>query len=218
MSRTRVKVCGVTSESDLETVVAAGADAVGVICDVPVDTPREVSVERASELLEAVPPFATGVLVTMPDGLEAAIELVDRIDPDAVQIHDGLEASELADLRSSVDPDVLVAVDADEPATARSYDDVVDALVIDTADEEGGGGTGRTHDWDRTRAVAADLESPLVLAGGLEPDNVETAVRTVEPFAVDVASGVEADGGVKDEAAVESFVERATNAHRAVEP
>ncbi|SDQ87098.1 phosphoribosylanthranilate isomerase [Natronobacterium texcoconense] len=218
MSRPRVKICGVTTESNLEIVVAAGADAVGITCDVPVDTPREVSVERATELADAVPPFVTAVLVTMPDDVAHAVELVETVDPDAVQIHDGLEPDELETVRSQTGADVLYAVDADDPAEAKRYDGVVDALVIDSVDEDGGGGTGETHDWDRTREVADDLESPLVLAGGLTPDNVANAVETVEPFAVDVASGVEAEGGVKDDAAVESFVERATTASRTVEP
>ncbi|SFC73685.1 phosphoribosylanthranilate isomerase [Halobiforma haloterrestris] len=219
-ARTRTKICGLTNERDLETAVEAGADAVGVVCDVPVETPREVSVERAKRLVDAVPPFVTAVLVTMPDDPGAAIDLVETVEPDAVQLHGGFAAGDLGYLRSRVDAAVLYAVDADEPDAASTYDDVVDALVVDTADEDGGGGTGETHDWDRTRAVAADLESPLILAGGLTPDNVAAAVRTVDPFAVDVASGVEATGGEKDADAVRSFVERAANAtaERRVEP
>ncbi|EMA47087.1 phosphoribosylanthranilate isomerase [Halobiforma nitratireducens] len=210
-ARTRTKICGLTNERDLETAVDAGADAVGIVCDVPVDTPREVSVERAAALAAAAPPFVTAVLVTMPDDPGAAIELVDRVEPDAVQLHGEFPPGDLGYLRSRVDAAVLYAVDADEPDAATRYDDVVDGFVVDTADEDGGGGTGETHDWERTRAAARDLASPLILAGGLEPDNVAAAVKTVEPFAVDVASGVEATGGEKDPTAVRSFVERVAN-------
>ncbi|ELZ17219.1 phosphoribosylanthranilate isomerase [Haloterrigena salina JCM 13891] len=215
---TRVKICGLTNEDDLETAVAAGADALGIICDVAVDTPREVAVERARELVDAAPPFVTTVLVTMPSGPERAIELADEIEPDAIQFHGSIRLGDLAYLRANVDAKLLLAVDADDAVRAETYDDLVDGLLVDTPAADGGGGTGETHDWDQTRVATADLESPLILAGGLTPDNVADAVRTVEPFAVDVASGVEAEGGVKDPTAVRSFVDRAKNAQRTAEP
>ncbi|MBZ6494091.1 phosphoribosylanthranilate isomerase [Natrinema longum] len=215
---TRVKICGLTSESDLAAAIDAGADAVGIICDVSVDTPREVSIEQATALAAATPPFVTSVLVTMPADPEAAIELVDEIEPDAIQIHSELCAGDLAYLRANLETELLLAVDADDPTAAQAYDDIVDALLVDTVSEDGGGGTGRTHDWDRTRLAIEDLESPLILAGGLTPANVGDAVRTVEPFAVDVASGVEERGGVKDVDAIRSFVDRAKNARKPVEP
>ena len=214
---TRVKVCGVTREVDLRTVAEAGADAVGVVCDVPVETPREVSLDRAAALLAAAPPFLTTVLVTMPSSPDAAIDLVDAVEPDAVQVHGGLDTDDLATVRAVVAADVLVAVDADDVSRAQSLDGVADGLLVDSVDEAGGGGTGETHDWERTREAATNVASPVILAGGLTPENVAEAVRTVEPFAVDVASGVEASGGVKDAAAVDAFVERAKTARHAEE-
>ncbi|AGB31062.1 phosphoribosylanthranilate isomerase [Natrinema pellirubrum DSM 15624] len=215
---TRVKICGLTDEADLEAAIDAGADAVGIICDVSVDTPREVSIERATALAAATPPFVTSVLVTMPDGPADAIELVEEIEPDAIQIHSDIRPGDLAYLRANLEAELLLAVDADDAATAETYDEIVDGLLVDTGSAEGGGGTGRTHDWDRTRTATADLESPLILAGGLTPENVGDAVRTVAPFAVDVASGVEERGGVKDHEAVRSFVDRAKTARKRAEP
>lgn len=211
-SRTRVKVCGLTNEDDLETAVDAGADAVGTICDVPVDTPREVDRDRAQELVAATPPFVTSVLVTMPTDVSETIDLVETVEPDALQLHGTVEPDALETIRSSVDPTLLLAVDADDLATAERYDEAVDGFVVDTTDEEGAGGTGETHDWDLTRAAGKRLESPVILAGGLTPENVADAIETVDPFAVDVASGVEREGGVKDPDAVTAFVERATAA------
>ncbi|MFC7216438.1 phosphoribosylanthranilate isomerase [Saliphagus sp. GCM10025334] len=205
---TRVKICGLTRETDVEAAVDAGADAVGVVSDVPIDTPREVAPERAAELLGAAPPFVTTVLVTMPTGPERAIELVERVDPDAVQIHGGMRPGDLAYLRAKIDAQVFLAVDAERVTAASRYDDLADALVVDSVDDQGAGGTGETHDWERTRAATADLESPVILAGGLVPDNVEDAIRTVTPFAVDVSSGIESSPGVKDHDDVRSFVER----------
>lgn len=206
--RPRTKVCGVTQADDRDAVVAAGADAVGVIADVPVDTPRAVDRERAADLLAGVPPFVTGVLVTMTDTVEAAVDRVRAVEPDAVQVHDGLDPAELGALRRRVAVDVLAAVEPD-PAVAAAYAEVADAVLVDSVDAEGAGGTGHTHDWERTREIVADMDAPVVLAGGLDPDNVAAAVATVRPFGVDVASGVEASGGVKDHDAVERFVEAA---------
>ncbi|ELY95747.1 phosphoribosylanthranilate isomerase [Natrialba hulunbeirensis JCM 10989] len=211
---TRVKICGLTNEDDLQTAVDAGASAVGVICDVPVDSPREVSVQQARDLLASVPPFVTSVLVTMPETPAAAAELAASVEPDALQIHGGLEAAALESVRAQIDAELIYAVDSQavSAGNAAAVTEAVDALLVDSTDEDGGGGTGETHDWERTRDLVAALETPVILAGGLTPENVAEAVQTVEPFAVDVASGVEATGGVKDTDAVRSFVERASRA------
>ncbi|MFD1585404.1 phosphoribosylanthranilate isomerase [Halorientalis brevis] len=208
---TRTKICGITRETDLDAVVDAGADAVGVTAAVSVDTPREVSVDRAADLIAAVPPFVTGVLVTMPETVARAVELVEAVEPDAVQLHGTLDPDEIAAVGRDVPSKVIAAIDA-ESDSIEAYAAAADALLVDSVDEQGGGGTGETHDWDRTRELVTDLDVPVVLAGGLTPDNVAAAVETVEPFAVDVASGVEQEGGVKDQAAVQAFVERATRA------
>ncbi len=212
---TRAKICGLTNDRDRRAAVDAGADALGFIVDVPVDTPREVSVERAADLVAAAPPFVTTVLVTMPDSPERAVELVERVNPDAVQLHGDGPVSDVAYVAANTSAAVLKTVDAADPEGAR-YDDVADALLVDSVDEEGAGGTGRTHDWDATREFVDSVDSPVVLAGGLTPENVADAGATVEPFAVDVASGVEHTGGEKDHDAVRQFVANATG-HRAVE-
>jgi phosphoribosylanthranilate isomerase len=206
---TRVKVCGLTTERDLAAAVDAGADAVGVVADVSVDTPREVAVADAEALLASAPPLVTGVLVAMPETAERAVELADAVAPDALQLHGDLPLGDVAYVAANTDVAVLKAVDAGD-ATAARYDDVADALLVDSVGEDGGGGTGRTHDWDATREFAAGVDSPVVLAGGLTPENVRDAVDAVDPFAVDVASGVEAAPGEKDHDAVAAFVANAT--------
>lgn len=214
---TRVKICGLTDESDLRAAATAGADAVGVITDVPVDTPREVTVEQAADLVAAALPFVTTVLVTMPATPERAVELVEHVNPDVVQLHGGLPVGDVAYVAANANAAVMKSVDAANPAASR-YDDVVDALLVDSVDADGAGGTGRTHDWDATRAFAESVASPVVLAGGLTPENVADAVETADPFAVDVASGVEAAGGEKDHDAVQQFVANAKGRPTVVEP
>lgn len=200
---TRVKICGITSREDLEIAVKAGADAIGLIVDVDVETAREIDPDLAVELARATPPFVTTVLVTMPDTPGSTVELASRIQPDVVQIHGGSTPGDLAYLSAKVHGAVIKAV---SPEEAGAYETVADALLVDSLDETGAGGTGMTHDWDRTRELVDELDAPVVLAGGLTPDNVGRAVETVRPFAVDVASGVESRPGRKDPDAVAAFV------------
>jgi phosphoribosylanthranilate isomerase len=204
---TRVKVCGVTRETDLRVVADAGADAVGLISGVSVETPRELDADRAAELAAAAPPFLTTVLVTMPETASEAVALAERVGADAVQLH-GVDPETAAAVAERVET-VLVGTDAER---AAAFDGVVDGLLVDSVDESGAGGTGETHDWARTRDLVASLETPVLLAGGLTPENVGEAVETVGLYGVDAASGTEASGGVKDHAKVRAFVRNARRA------
>ncbi|MEF8825312.1 MAG: phosphoribosylanthranilate isomerase [Halapricum sp.] len=204
---TRVKVCGFTDEQDLEAGIAAGVDAVGLIAGVTVDTPREIALGEAARLADTVPPLVSSVLVTMPVGAAEARDRIRKVEPEIVQLH-GLDPDAVATL-GDAPADVVVAVDPTD-SELDAYAEVADALLVDSIDAEGGGGTGEIHDWARTREIVDSLDVPVILAGGLTPENVAAAVETVDPFAVDVASGVEREGGVKDHDAVETFVERAT--------
>ncbi len=205
----RVKICGLTGGADLRAAIDAGADAVGVITDVPIETPREVDRAVAAELLADVPPFVTTTLVTMPDSPEDAVELVRTIEPDALQLHGEWTTDEIGFIRAEAGVKVLLTVDADNHGYAEELDAAVDAIVVDSTRESGAGGTGETHDWAATGRLAGRLTSPVVLAGGLTAENVAEAVRVADPFAVDVASGVELSGGRKDHNAVARFVANA---------
>lgn len=206
---TRVKICGITRETDRDAAIEAGADAIGIIHDVPVDTPREVNRATATDLVAGVPPLVTSVLVTMPETVEAAVTVTEAVKPDAVQIHSGLTPTEIGALGRRLDQQVIAGVDADSDAIA-GYADSADAVLVDSVDTDGAGGTGETHDWEETRKYVTDLETPVILAGGLTPENVAEAALTVAPFAVDTASGVESEGGRKDHEAVAQFITAAT--------
>jgi phosphoribosylanthranilate isomerase len=210
---TRVKICGLTNREDVGAAVDAGADAVGVIADVPVDTHRAVTPGTAADLLADVPPYVAAVLVTMPEAPDRAIELVEQVDPDVLQINGEVSPDELASLSASLDVDLVRAVDAETPGEAHEVTDMVDAVVVDSL-TDGAGGTGHIHDWHRTREAVRDLDVPVVLAGGLTPGNVGEAIETVDPFAVDVASGVEGEDGRKDHDSLQAFVKRAAETGR----
>jgi len=208
----RVKICGVTNGADLRAVADAGADAVGVISEVSVDTPREVDLAQAAELTSTAPPFLTTVLVTMPETPEDAVDAVRTVTPDVVQLHGEFSPDEIGYIRAETEAKVVPVVDYDEPERARELDEAADALLVDSTGDGGGGGTGETGDWGAAAELRRDLVSPVVLAGGLTPENVAEAAATVEPFAVDVASGVERSPGAKDHASVSRFVRNAGRA------
>lgn len=205
---TRVKICGLTNAEDRDVAVDAGADAVGFVVDVSVDTPREIDAGTAADLVDGTPPLVTSVLVTMPAAVQPAVRLQERVGADAIQVHGTLSPQYLAGLRERVDCDVIAGIDADAP-DANAYAEAADALLVDSTDDDGGGGTGETHDWKRTRELVDRVEVPVVVAGGLTPENVADAVEATRPFGVDTATGVERTGGRKDHGAVRQFVAEA---------
>lgn len=202
----RIKICGMREPADVRAAAAAGADTVGIIAGVAVDTHREVAADRAGALADAAPPFLSTTLVTMPDEPEDAVRLVDRVGADHVQVHGLTDPAALDALCSATPARVVAAVGHDDdPARLTGH---VDGLLVDSTDGAGGGGTGETHDWTESRRLVERVDTPVVLAGGLTPENVGRAVGAVGPYGVDVASGVES-GATVDPERVRAFVDAA---------
>jgi phosphoribosylanthranilate isomerase len=207
-----VKVCGLTREEDLAVAVAAGADAVGFLVGVP-SSPRNLTLERTKTLLKQVPLFVDSVVVTAPKSIEWLLEVCERLKPSAIQIHgkkqlDSLEIHETVTSTRLIKT-VYVTEDAFNEKVIEDLK-MFDAVLMDSFSRGQYGGTGKVHDWILSRQIReAVAPVPVILAGGLKPENVKEAVLAVEPYAVDVASGVEAIPGVKDPKKVRAFVENA---------
>ena len=199
---TRVKVCGIMNEPDLECAIAGGADAVGFIVEVEGSRHR-ISAEDASELIRLVPVFTKSVAVIAPNSPEEAVLLARKTGSDLLQVHGTLEPEEIKELKKRVHQKVIAAVPPGVEAHRMAA--AADAVLLDTFKDGKLGGTGAVHDWSVSAAVARDIQIPIILAGGLNPSNVGEAIRTVKPYAVDVSSGVET-AGRKDPKKVESFV------------
>jgi phosphoribosylanthranilate isomerase len=218
---TRVKVCGLTREEDVDAAVDAGADALGFITGFP-DSPRNLPLPRAASLVSRVPPFVTAVLVVTGQGLAENSDAIKRMAPRAIQLYSGSFSPET--IRSSFHASLLrpFAVRREESESddgagllQRAKDALrgYDALLTDTYKKGYEGGTGQTSDWSACAAIRKSIApAPLILSGGLRPENVELAVETVNPFCVDVSSGVESAPGVKDHAKVKAFVAKARKA------
>jgi phosphoribosylanthranilate isomerase len=208
----KVKICGIKSEQDLVMALNAGADAVGFITEVPVDSPRKISLAEASRLISKVPVFVASVLVIMPENAEQAVHMIQTARPAAVQIHNTLGISELKMIKETgVKLIKTIPVSADTGTLikqVRELHGIADAVLLDTVLDGNSGGTGVPHNWKVSSEIVLRSGMPVILAGGLKPENVTDAIRTVRPYAVDTASGVETDGR-KDEKKVMAFIKNA---------
>ena len=206
MRRVRVKVCGITNREDLEVAVDVGADAIGFVVDVPA-SPRSISLDRARDLVDATPPFVQSVLVSVFDTVNQLETLCSCLAPDAVQVAGTLARDAVCRQFRGIRLIQAVAVH-DEADVALPFVAHCDAVLTDSCVPGAHGGTGKPHNWNVSRAIR-DLiaPTPLILAGGLTPDNVRAAIETVRPYAVDVSSGVEARAGIKDPAKIRAFIE-----------
>jgi phosphoribosylanthranilate isomerase len=212
MRKVRVKICGITREEDLAVAVAAGADAVGFLVGVP-SSPRNLTLERAERLVKQVPVFVDSVVVTVPDSIDALVKIYDRLKPTAIQIH-GEKPFETSVIREKIRGARLIKTvyvkTGNVIATAIEDSKAFDAILLDSFTSGQYGGTGMVHDWELSKKIKQFVEpTPLILAGGLKPENVKEAVLTVQPYAVDVASGVESQPAVKDPKKVYEFIKNA---------
>lgn len=199
---TKVKVCGIMNELDLNSAILGGADAVGFIVEVEGSRHR-VSAEEARKLIKRVPVFTKSVAVIAPRSPEDAVLLAQKTGADLLQVHGTLEPGEIEELKKQVHQKVIAAVPPG--VEAHRMAGTADAVLLDTLKNGKLGGTGEVHDWSVSAAIIKDLHIPVILAGGLNPSNVGKAIRTVRPYAVDVSSGVET-AGRKDQEKIESFV------------
>jgi|TARA_R100001509_G_scaffold144346_1_gene100587 phosphoribosylanthranilate isomerase len=200
VQRTLIKICGITSVRDARVAADAGADAIGLVFYPP--SPRAVSLEQAREIVASLPPFVT-VVALFVDASEDAIHGILRAVPiDWLQFHGEESADFCAAFQRPWMKALRVAPGLDLTAAAGSYAGAR-ALLLDSYRPGVPGGTGERFDWSR---VPAQLPRPLVLAGGLDADNVASAIAQVRPAAVDVSGGVEARKGVKDPARIQQFI------------
>jgi phosphoribosylanthranilate isomerase len=200
MARTRIKICGITKLEHARLAADEGADAIGL--NFWAKSPRYLSIRDAAAIAEAVPPFVARVGLFV-DAAERDIRAVlDAVELDLLQFH----GEETAEFASRFGIPYLRAVRMEAGVDLLEYAQRFSrakALLLDAHVPGQPGGTGRTFDWS---GIPRGLSLPLVLSGGLTPDNVGRAVREVRPWAVDVSSGVEAERGKKDPRKIVEFI------------
>ncbi len=205
MSRTRIKICGITREEDLASAVAAGADALGFVFYPP--SPRNLGILRATELARLVPPFVTlvGLFVNADPAFVRSV--LASVPLQFLQFHGEEDAAYCSQFSLPYIKAARVTPSLDLLEYAASFPKAR-GLLLD-AFVEGYGGGGKTFDWE---LIPKRLPLPLILSGGLDAGNVAAAVKAVRPWAVDVSSGVEAAPGIKDAEKIAAFIDGVRNA------
>jgi phosphoribosylanthranilate isomerase len=202
---TRIKICGITREQDVHAVAQSGADALGLVFYEK--SQRHVSVQQATQLVRAAPPFVTVVGLFVNPSVEYVREVLAKVLLDVLQFH-GEESSEFC--RQFGKPylkAIRVKAGVDLVECAACYAGA-QGLLLDAFVEGTQGGTGESFDW---ALIPHDLPLPVILSGGLHADNVAVAIKQVRPYAVDVSSGVEAAKGIKDAAKIAAFINEVKN-------
>lgn len=199
----RVKICGIRTAAEAVSAADAGANAIGLIF---APGRRQIDAAQARQIARALPPFVTKVGVVVNEPLDRLRALIDHVRLDAVQLHGDETPEDCAAVRNH-GVTVIKAISVSGPLDLVALQALpVDAVLLDTHRPGVRGGTGETFDW-ALAAPAARLVR-VILSGGLTPQNVADGVRSVHPYAVDVSSGVEADGR-KDPEKIRAFVTRA---------
>ena len=197
---TRIKICGIKHLNDALKAVECGADAIGLIF--VEKSPRYVSLTEARVIAESMPPFVTVVGLFMNASAETVREALKVVPLNLLQFH-GEESPEFCDQFEMPYIKVLRMRDnANVVAFAQDYPNAA-GILLDSYHKDAGGGTGQSFDWD---LIPDDVPLPLILAGGLNSENVASAIEAVKPYAVDVSSGVESEPAVKDHKKIEQFI------------
>jgi phosphoribosylanthranilate isomerase len=199
----KVKICGITSVADGQAAAAAGADMIGLMFYER--SPRHLSLAAAAEIARALPPFVVKVGVFVNPPADLVLRAIGECGVSLLQFH-GEETPEFCTQFGAMSMKAFRVRDAGSLAALPRYQ--TDAWLLDAFSPDAHGGTGAKFNWDLA-IEAMELGRPIFLAGGLTPENVAEAVRTVQPYGVDVSSGVESAPGKKDHAKVRAFVQAA---------
>lgn len=208
--RPRIKICGITRPVDAVAAAAAGADAIGLVFYPP--SPRAVTIEQAREIGEALPPFVTRVGLFVEPDHDMVTETLAAVAIDLLQFHGDEPAADCESYGLPYIKAARVQPDFDLDEFTSRYTGAC-GILADTYQADVQGGTGKVFDWS---LIPARRSKPLILAGGLTPDNVAEAMRRVRPFAVDVSGGVESAKGIKDADRIAAFIREVENVEREI--
>jgi len=209
MPRIRCKICGITRTEDALAAVAAGADALGFVFYE--QSPRAVSLQQAKAICAALPPFVcvTGLFVNA--SREQIAQTLQAVPLNLLQFH-GDEAPEDCEVHGRPWIKALRVSSTDDIVTQAARYSGACGILLDSQVDGQYGGTGATFDWN---LIPKDFNRPLILAGGLNPENVAAAIAKVRPYAVDVSGGVEAAKGIKDADKIRAFIHQVGKAAQA---
>lgn len=204
--RTRVKICGITRVEDALEAVNQGADAIGLVFYAK--SPRYVTPAQAAEIVANIPAFVTVVGLFVDAQAAEISDILSVVRLDLLQFHGDESPAQCRQYSRPYMKAIRVKTDTNLVQYAADYSDAK-ALLLDAFAEGVPGGTGQVFDW---KLIPQQLDLPVVLAGGLNAENVGQAIASVKPYAVDVSGGVEASKGIKDAAKIAAFMRGVSNA------
>lgn len=198
-TQVKVKICGMTNLKDVKVAVDGGVDAVGFIFYKK--SPRSVTMQAVREIVLELPPFVDSVGVFVNETAEQINKIADHCKLDRVQLHGDESPAFCKKIRRRVIKAIRVK---DIQSLKKLSDYPVSSFLLDTFSEDQYGGTGKVFDWNL--AYSAKKYGPIILAGGLTPINVRQAIQRIQPYGVDVCSGVESQPGIKDHKKMKAFL------------
>ena len=198
-TQVKVKICGMTNLKDVKVAVDGGVDAVGFIFYKK--SPRSVTMQAVREIVLELPPFVDSVGVFVNETAEQINKISDHCKLDRVQLHGDESPAFCKKIRRRV---IKVIRVKDIQSLKKLSDYPVSSFLLDTFSEDQYGGTGKVFDWNL--AYPAKKYGPIILAGGLTPINVRQAIQRIQPYGVDVCSGVESQPGIKDHKKMQAFL------------
>ncbi|MEX1670663.1 phosphoribosylanthranilate isomerase [Zhongshania guokunii] len=208
MSRTRVKICGITRAEDAAAAISAGADALGFVFFAK--SPRALTAAQAALIIASLPPFVTKVGLFVNANADYVREVLAICSLDLLQFHGDETPLYCESFAKPYMKALRMREDIDLTAQLAAYSSA-SAVLLDSYKAGVPGGTGEVFDWER---IPSDLSLPLVLAGGLRPNNAGAAIAACQPYALDVSGGVESAPGIKCADAITRFIEAVSAADR----
>ena len=214
--KTRVTICCISSKEEAQQVIKYGASGLGLVGNMP-SGPGVIGDDLINDITQIVPPAVSSFLLTSETTADAIINHYKKVYTNTIQLVDELKNEEYQILRSELPwvklVQVIHVIDENSVTEAVEKSQFVDAILLDSGNPnlqvKELGGTGRTHNWAISKKIREEINIPLFLAGGLNPNNVREAIEAVQPFGVDICSGVRTDGKL-DEKKLDAFF-RAVN-------
>ncbi len=212
---TKIKICGLKNFEDALYAHNMGADALGFVVGVEALSKRNISKRYAKDIIENLPPFALSVSVTVYESYSKTKDIMKKTNADILQLHGDVDLEIISKLRRKINSPLIYCYSIDQNTKAdqaifeieKYVESKVDTILLDTKGKKGAGGTGKIHNWDLSSDICRSFEIPFILAGGINTDNVLDAIDKVEPYAVDVSSGVEIKPGIKDRKKISEIIE-----------
>jgi len=208
-----IKVCGIQTLEEATGAVKAGANTLGFLLGVPEYVEDKITPEIAKQIVASVPEGVRTVMVTHLLKVNEIVDIAEYTGVNAIQVHNDLDTEGMKQLQQNLHNIELIkaihVLDHSAVDQAKMYEPCSDMILLDTKVKDRIGGTGKTHDWNISKEIVNKLNIPVILAGGLNPQNIKEAIMKVKPSGIDANSGLEHEDGLKDFEKIRLFAREA---------